>query len=118
MQIQKVGWVVRKAIISALVALTIAHDNTSFNTLAEVAGIPGVANNRLLDGTSVEEKDPIFGLAKKRTVVVLLGDVTEAHLKDAWKGLDPDTKLVFTSYQSVKDGWKMIEVGLSSHITF
>ncbi|KAF8990453.1 hypothetical protein BDZ89DRAFT_1173573 [Hymenopellis radicata] len=70
MQIQKVGWL--------------------------VAGIPGTANNRRLDGTSVEEKDPILGLINKRAQSAILGDVSEDHLKDAWK--------------SVKDGWKTIEI--------
>ncbi|KAF9027308.1 hypothetical protein BDZ89DRAFT_1134262 [Hymenopellis radicata] len=110
MQIQKVGWLVRKAVTSAPVALTLTHDNTTFNALAEVAGIPGTANNRRLDGTSVEEKDPILGLINKRAQSAILGDVSEDHLKDAWKGLDPSTKLVLTSYESVKDGWKTIEI--------
>ncbi|KAF9027337.1 hypothetical protein BDZ89DRAFT_1039571 [Hymenopellis radicata] len=110
MQIQKVGWVVRKAVTSAPVALSLTHDNTTFNALAEVAGIPGTANNRRLDGTSIEEKHPILGLINKRAVVAVLGDVTEAFLKDAWKGLDPATKLVLTSYESVKEGWKTLEV--------
>ncbi|KAF9027312.1 hypothetical protein BDZ89DRAFT_1160847 [Hymenopellis radicata] len=110
MQIQKVGWVVRKAVTSAPVALSLTHDNTTFNALAEVAGIPGTANNRRLDGTSVEEKDPILGLIKKCAVVAVLGDVTEAYLKEAWKGLDPATKLVLTSYESVKEGWKTLEI--------
>ncbi|KAF8990441.1 hypothetical protein BDZ89DRAFT_198697 [Hymenopellis radicata] len=109
MQIQKVGWVFARP-SPARLSLDSHHDNTTFNALAEVAGIPGTANNRRLDGTSVEEKHPILGLINKRAVVAVLGDVTEAYLKDAWKGLDPATKLVLTSYESVKEGWKTLEI--------
>ncbi|KAF9041968.1 hypothetical protein BDZ89DRAFT_1128656 [Hymenopellis radicata] len=110
LHIQNVGWVVRKAVTSAPVALTITHDKSSFNSVAAVAGMPGSENTRRLDGMSTKEQHPILGLINKRAENSVLADMTEDHLKDAWRGLDPSTKLVLTSYESVNDGWKMIEI--------
>ncbi len=112
LRIQNVGWAVRKVITSAPVALTVTHDKSSFNAVADVAGIPGSENYRRLDGTYTKEKHPILGLINKRAENAVLADMTEEHLKDAWKGLDPSTKLVLTSFESVNDGWKTIEVQL------
>lgn len=113
LRLEGVAWLTRKAMMNApSIYLIVTHDAKAgtITVAGEIVGMSGLSSTRHVDGKSFEEKHAVLGLVTMTPRLCGLSDVDEDYLKDAWKDLDPETKLINTYYKSIKGVWAETEV--------
>ncbi|KAL2041348.1 hypothetical protein N7G274_005730 [Stereocaulon virgatum] len=110
LEMQGIGWFLRKAISYATVTLTINQYTDSSNLthfdIKQVAtgGVQGTTENRTLDWTWRDHKDGIFGNVKGRSRWVKLGDVDDDEfLKVGYDDLEGEHVQAWA--ENVEKGW-------------
>ncbi|KAA6416016.1 MAG: hypothetical protein FRX48_00735 [Lasallia pustulata] len=111
LQMQGVGWWLRKAIALATVTLTIKQyvsaDGLTHIDIEQRAtgGISGTTEKRTLDWAYRDHKDGIFGAVKGKSRWVKLADVEDDNefLKKGW--LEEGDEHVQSYVESVGNGW-------------
>ncbi|KAL8741632.1 MAG: hypothetical protein Q9190_005779 [Brigantiaea leucoxantha] len=114
LQMQGVGWFLRKAISLATITLSITQydkDGITHIDIAQTAtgGIQGTTENRTLDWEYRDHKDGIFGEVKGRSRWVKLSDVDDDEfLKTGWDDMDGEHIQAYA--ESKNNGWTADQV--------
>jgi len=116
LQLQGIGWIIRKAIGMMTVALVIKEykddDGVTHIDIEQpgAAGIKGTTELRQLDGSWREHEDHIFGAVKGTTKWIKISDLKdddadEAYLKKGWSAETEGDEAIDSYVESIKNGW-------------
>ncbi|MCJ1272617.1 hypothetical protein MMC21_000403 [Puttea exsequens] len=114
LQMQGVGWFLRKAISLATITLTITEyikDDSTHVDISQVAtgGVGGTTEKRILDWTYRDHEDRIFGKIKGKSRWVKLADVDDdKFLKEGYD--DMDGEHIQGYVESYNNGWTADQV--------
>jgi len=121
LQLQGIGWFIRKAIGMMTVTLNVKeYKDEAGVTHIDIeqpgaAGLKGTSEMRQLDGSWQEHEDHIFGAVKGRSKWVKVADfkdddTDDAYLKKGWSQESLDDEVVDSYVESIKNGWTAHQV--------
>jgi len=121
LQLQGIGWIIRKAIGLMTVALNIKEykdDEGVYHIDVEqpgAAGIKGTTELRTIDGAKRDHEDHVFGHVIGSTKWIKVADLNdsdadEAFLKKDWDAETAAGELVNSYVESTKNGWTARQV--------
>ncbi|KAF2436499.1 hypothetical protein EJ08DRAFT_602467, partial [Tothia fuscella] len=116
LQLQGIGWIIRKAIGMMTVTLVTKQYKDDEGVVhidieqPGAAGIKGTTELRQLDGTWREHEDHVFGAVKGHTKWIKIADLKdndadEAYLKKGWAQETLDDEAIDAYVESVGNGW-------------
>jgi len=118
LQLQGIGWFIRKAIgMMTVTLITKQYTDEEGKVHIDIrqpgyAGIEGTTELRTLDSEWRDHEDHIFGLVKGTTKWIKIADIkedddaeSEKHLKEGWAQETLDGEAIDSYVESVKNGW-------------
>jgi len=116
LQLQGIGWLIRKAIGLMTVTLIVKQYKDDGGVVhidieqPGAAGIKGTTEERQIDGTWREHEDHVFGAVKGTTNWIKISnlkddDADEAFLKKGWTDETVSDETVDSYVESINNGW-------------